>query len=507
MVLLSYEFALFFVLSLTLFAIVLAAGKARPGLRRGLLFWISVLYLWLAGGPFSLLWYGITALAVWRAALSIEKVREERPGRAGSIFRLTLLGLFLLLILFRYVNFPGYTAEEFCWLTGREWEWEPMELWAPLAVSYYTLTLAGYVIDVYRGNTRAEKSCVRFLLFGGFFPQMSVGPIARYSRVAPSLYEDKALTWEDLALGGRRFLWGLFKKLVISERLAVIVNTVYGDMVTYSGLYLVLAALCFTLQLYTDFGGCTDMALGLARIFGVRLEENFRQPFFSRSIAEFWRRWHITLGGWCRDYIYIPLGGSRRGLARHIRNIFLVWMFTGLWHGGKWTFLIGVGLYHAALMSVGLLAKPLTDSFYEKTGLNRDNPLWVAFQRIRTFLLVTAGFVLFRADSLSMAAEIFRGMASGDVSLLGPDGLAALELASPDWWVLLLSLAALAAVSVKKEREAARENQCPERVRDTGKQREEARALVTCFCLLFLVLLFGFYGQGYDASAFIYAQF
>lgn len=495
----SYEFIGFMIAALALYY---GCGQR---FRAAVLFAVSAVFLWLCGGPESLAAYGFSAAAVWAGALGIENGRKRAPVIYWSILALNLA----LLARFQYVNFFGYTMEELHWLMGTEWEWEPVSLIAPVAVSFYTLTLLGYLTEVYWGAVPAERSLVRLALFGGFFPQMAMGPIARYDRLTPSLFSGSAFEKENFFQGFSRILWGLFEKLVISERLAMIVNTVYGDYQTYTGSFLVFGAVCFTFQLYTDFAGAIDIALGCARMFGVRLEENFRQPFYSRTVAEFWRRWHITLGSWFKDFLMYPMlktrgfqslgvwGKKRLGKKQGkkipvIAALFIVWFLLGLWHGGKWTFIIGSGLYHAILMSLALAADPAVKKFYERTGIRQEHPVWILFQRVRTFILVGAGFVLFRSDSLEMAWGIFSNMFSGNMGMLSWEGALSVGLSAADFAVLAAAMAVLWLVSYKKEH--AGEKVC-------------RQSWCKTLTLLFVILIFGWYGKGYDPSAFIYAQF
>lgn len=497
----SYEFIGFMAAALALYY---GCGQK---FRVAVLFAVSAVFLWLCGGPESLAAYGFSAATVWAGALGIESNRK----RAAVIYWCILTLNLALLALFQYVNFFGYTMEELHWLMRTEWEWEPVSVEAPVAVSFYTLTLTGYLTEVYWGAIPAEQSLVRLGLFGGFFPQMAMGPIARYDRLGPSLFGGRAFDKEDLLQGFSRILWGLFEKLVISERLAMIVNTVYGDYQTYTGSFLALGAVCFAFQLYTDFAGAVDIALGCARMFGVRLEENFRQPFYSRTVAEFWRRWHMTLGGWFKDFLMYPMlktdsfqslgawGKKRLGKKQGkkvpaIAALLIVWFLLGLWHGGKWTFILGSGLYHAVLMSLALAAEPAAKKFYERTRIRKEHPLWILFQRVRTFVLVGAGFVLFRSDSLKMAWGIFTNMFSGDMGLFSGEGILSVGLSVADLAVLAAAMAVLWLVSYKKEHAGE-------------KALSQSRVQIRILVLLSVVLIFGWYGKGYDPSAFIYAQF
>ena len=532
----SYEFLLFMAVCLVLCRL---GGR---GLRPGLLFCASLAFLWLSGGVLSLAAYGFSAFTVWAGALGIERAGSAAGKRRGILLAVLLANL-AVLAAFKYVNFPGYTLRELAWLTGSldSFAWTPLEVPAPAAISFYTLTLLGYLIEVYWGVELAQKSFWRVALFGGFFPQMSTGPIARWGEVSESLFGPgrkageasplgfgAGLDAEDVFFGLRRVLWGLFKKLVIAERLGVVVDTVYGDYTTYTGSFLVLGAVCFAFQLYADFGGAADIAIGCARMLGVRLSENFAQPFYSRSIAEFWRRWHMTLGGWFKDFVMYPLLRTRaferlgsvcrkrfgKKAGKRLTTaaaLFVVWFLLGLWHGGMWTFIIGSGLYHACLMSLALLAEPWTAGFYKKTGIDREHPLWTAWQRVRTFVLVAVGFVFFRSDSLGMAFGILRGMGSGDMGLFTREGFDSLGLSAADWGVLVAGLAILWAVSFVKERARTAGADVPAdssaAAAGTGVSVCWQRISAVCAALAFGVLILGFYGQGYDAAAFIYAAF
>ena len=487
----SYEFLLFMAVCLVLCRL---GGR---GLRPGLLFCASLAFLWLSGGVLSLAAYGFSALTVWAGALGIERAGSAAGKRRGILLAVLLANL-AVLAAFKYVNFPGYTLRELAWLTGSldSFAWTTLEVPAPAAISIYTLTLLGYLIE-----KEGESSLLRS------------GP---------------GLDAADVFFGLRRVLWGLFKKLVIAERLGVVVDTVYGDYTTYTGSFLVLGAVCFAFQLYADFGGAADIAIGCARMLGVRLSENFAQPFYSRSIAEFWRRWHMTLGGWFKDFVMYPLLRTRaferlgsvcrkrfgKKAGKRLTTaaaLFVVWFLLGLWHGGMWTFIIGSGLYHACLMSLALLAEPWTAGFYKKTGIDREHPLWTAWQRVRTFVLVAVGFVFFRSDSLGMAFGILRGMGSGDMGLFTREGFDSLGLSLADWGVLAAGLAILWAVSFVKERARTAGADVPAdssaAAAGTGVSVCWQRISAVCAALAFGVLILGFYGQGYDAAAFIYAAF
>lgn len=564
----SYGFALLLACGLLLYYIL-------PGTcRKAVLFCISLLFLLLAGGVQSLFFLTLSAGVSFSAALLLEKCAQGRPNGANAeesskagcrssagtkmhagagdtgavhtaspkrsrklIYGAAVLIQLSMLIVFKYLNFPAYTRLALSELSGGTYEFEAVSILAPLGISFYALMQLSYLTEVYRGSEKASRSVFDYGLYSGFFLHIVQGPIDRFAKLSgqfSALSERvsfQKLFTERFLNGFTRLFWGLFKKLVLSERLAVFVNTIYGDTEMYGGSFLVFAAVCYALQLYTDFSGCMDMLLGIGELFGIRLSENFKQPFFSRSDAEFWRRWHITLGNWFKDYLMYPLlrtraftalgkwgrrtFGKRQGKKIPVcLSLLIVWFLLGLWHGGMWTFIIGSGLWHCALMISAQLFEPLTKRFYKVTGLSEENRVWRGVQMLRTFLFVSIGFVFFRSDSLTMAFDIFYGMTRADMGLFTDEGFLSLGMSVPDAAVLLLGLMLLFLVSRKLEKS---ENVCSvgdaeaavwenasfaERVAP-----DETVRLLFFSGLLLSVLILGFYGQGYDAADFIYSKF
>lgn len=266
----------------------------------------------------------------------------------------------------------------------------------PVGISFYTFQALSYSIDVYRGKIKPTKDIIAFFAFISFFPQLVAGPIERATNLLPQFLQKRTFSYEQGVDGMRQILWGLFKKIVIADNCAVYVNQVWETYDTQSGSTLLLAAILFTFQIYGDFSGYSDIAIGTAKLIGIRLMRNFNNPYFSRDIAEFWRRWHISLTSWFRDYVYIPLGGNRRGLLRTIFNTFVVFLICGLWHGANWTYLVW-GLYNV------LLFLPLI--LLGKSKRYKDAPLvWKQLpQMLLTFVLVTIGWIIFRAPSMAEA--------------------------------------------------------------------------------------------------------
>jgi len=460
---------------------VLVYRALPPGLRpKWLLLMSAVFYLWadVRCGLFLLL----SVLSCWGAALYLPRAKRKRLllGLA-LLFNLGLMAaLKLLPRLLARMGGGGFA------------------LLYPLGLSFYSLQAAGYVIDVYRGRIAPEKKLWRFALFLCFFPVVSQGPISRWEQLAPQLFAGREPAGRELAFGAQLMLFGYFKKLVIADRAGLLVDTVYNAPGQYAGLAVCLAALLYTLQLYTDFSGCVDICRGAAQMLGIDLAENFRRPLFSLSIREFWRRWHITLGAWFRDYLYFPLGGSRRGSGRARLNTLLVFAASGLWHGAGLNFLFW-GLFNGLCIVTGPSALKLRDGLWRRLGAKQTPQL---LRLLGCFFLVVFGFHFFRAPGLSaglgMALDAVRGFS---LSALTDGSLLALGLDGKDTLVLWLSLVLLLAVSLLEEKLG------------TVPLREELALLPLplrwALWLLGLaaVLIFGVYGPGYDRAQFIYMGF
>lgn len=285
----------------------------------------------------------------------------------------------------------------------------------PVGISFYTFQALSYSIDVYRGNIKPTKDIIAFFAFISFFPQLVAGPIERATNLLPQFLQYRKFNYEQGVDGMRQILWGLFKKIVIADNCAVYVDQVWATYPTQTGSTLLLAAILFTFQIYGDFSGYSDIAIGTAKLFDIKLMRNFNNPYFSRDIAEFWRRWHISLTTWFRDYIYIPLGGSRVSKAKIVRNTFIIFLVSGIWHGANWTF-FAWGAYHAVLfLPLILLGK--NRKYTGQVAEGRWVPTWQeALQMLLTFALVVMGWIIFRAETIGQAWEIIKGIC--DASLL-----------------------------------------------------------------------------------------
>jgi D-alanyl-lipoteichoic acid acyltransferase DltB (MBOAT superfamily) len=310
-----------------------------------------------------------------------------------------------LLFVFKYLNFFSGATQQLFELFNIPYQIPAYHLLLPVGISFYTFQTMSYTIDVYRRVQKAERHLGIFGLYVSFFPQLVAGPIERSTNLLPQFMARHAFDYARVTSGLRRMAWGFFKKVVIADKAAVIVDAIYNSPTEQSGLTLLLATYLFAFQIYCDFSGYSDIAIGAARVLGFDLMENFRQPYLAQSLADFWRRWHISLSTWFRDYLYIPLGGSRVSLQRHCVNVVIVFVVSGLWHGANWTFIIWGALHGSYLVLELLLQKPLR-WFVSRLQLDRTPWLLTAMRTAIVFHLVLFAWIFFRARSVDDALYI-----------------------------------------------------------------------------------------------------
>jgi D-alanyl-lipoteichoic acid acyltransferase DltB (MBOAT superfamily) len=325
--------------------------------------------------------------------------------------------------IFKYYNFFITSFAEALAHAGVQVHYSTLQVILPVGISFYTFHGLSYVIDIYNDRIKPERDFINYSLFVSFFPLLVAGPIERATHLLPQIIKKREFDYDKAVDGLRQILWGLFKKIVIADNCATYVNDVFNNYQHQTGSTLLLAAILFAFQIYGDFSGYSDIAIGTARLFGIELLRNFAFPYFSRDIAEFWRRWHISLTTWFRDYLYIPLGGSRGGKGQTVRNTFIIFLVSGFWHGANWTFIAWGGLHAALFMPLLLLQR------------NRKNTNQVAegrlfptikelFQMLSTFLIVDLAWVFFRANTLSQAIDyIYRIFSKGLISIPVNEGL------------------------------------------------------------------------------------
>ena len=338
----------------------------------------------------------ISVAVTWVSGLLMEgrNVREKRLVLIASL--IINLGI---LFFFKYYGFFTETAGI---LSRGGIHFPSFNVLLPVGISFYTFQALGYSIDVYYGRVKAELNFITYALFVTFFPQLVAGPIERSGNLLPQFKANYKFDYDRVTSGLRLAAWGMFKKVVIADRLAIYVNGVFKIPEAYNGTSLALAVFFFAFQIYCDFSGYSDISIGCARVLGFNLMTNFRQPYFSRSITEFWRRWHISLSTWLKDYIYIPLGGSRKGEARKHLNLLITFLLSGLWHGAAWHFVVW-GALHAIFQIVGRITEPFRNTLGRKVGLPEESRLRKAIQICITFILVCFAWIFFRANTMQDA--------------------------------------------------------------------------------------------------------
>ena len=340
-----------------------------------------------------------TSLCTYFSGLLIGKYRDK-PVRARTVSALNIVVNLSVLGLFKYYDFFATSFADV--FLGGKTDGLLLHLILPVGISFYTFKALSYSIDVYRGKLEPTRDIVRLSAAVAFFPELLAGPIDRAANLLPQFEKRRVFDYETGIDGLRQFLWGLFKKIAVADTCAVYVDQVLAPGQPQAGSTVLLAVILFTIQIYADFSGYSDMAIGTGKLFGIKLMRNFDVPYFSRDIAEFWRRWHISLTTWFRDYVYIPLGGSRCSKIKIVRNTFVIFLVSGLWHGANWTF-IAWGAYHA-LLFLPLILMGKNRKYRDIVAQDRIFPSLKEFgQMLLTFIFVAAGWLLFRADDMGEA--------------------------------------------------------------------------------------------------------
>ena len=468
---LSVRFGIFFL-------ILLLVMKVTRGAKTHQLILLGASYVFYAAGDwrFLALLAGIS-LVMWKCGL---KVSQDASVGEKEKKTWLILGICLDLLVLGVFKYASFFVDTFTAAFGLPRT--TMGILLPLGLSFYIFQAISYLADVYMGKMKAESSLRKVLLYIGFFPQIVSGPIVKARDFFPQLETDHEITWENLSWGGQKFLTGLFKKMVVADRLGICVNAVYAAPAAYSGISLLTAVLAYALQIYYDFSGYSDMAIGVARILGFDLGRNFNLPYLAATPSEFWKRWHISLSSWFRDYVYIPLGGNRKGEARTYRNLFLTMLFSGLWHGASWSF-VAWGALHG---TVSVISRALGR---KRKGEAPDAAVWGkvrhAFSVFLNFCVVTILWIPFRTNDFGKALLILRRI------FTWAPGIHYVYV-----YALIFGIGLLLV-----EMAAVRFHQGNDIWRPLDLSRFGSRVILFCFILLTAV--FAYIGD----SAFIYAQF
>lgn len=434
------------------------------------------------------------------------KAKEKRVLIAGIVI---LLGILAYL---KYCNFFIQNINRIFAASGSGFHLNPQNLLIPIGISFYTLEAIGYMADVYWGRIKAEHNFGKVALFLGFFPQIMEGPISSWNDTADALWECRPVRSENLTKGIIRIAWGLFKKIVVADRLSVLVAAIYDDYTSYHGVMIVVVAIAYTLQLYMEFSGCMDIVIGSGNLFGVDLPENFRQPFFAGNASEFWRRWHITLGTWMKDYIFYPMSLSKKMNKfgkwgkKHFGNTFgrtlpicfaniVIFFIVGIWHGAAWKY-IAYGLYNGFIIAISNLLEPVYKKLLNKFHINATSRGWTLWQIIRTFILVNIGWYFDMADSVSQALCMIRWSIQGLSFSQLNSSLLDLGIEARDYIIIIAGCIIVFIISVLKEKGIA--------IRESIAAKPLAVRWIAYYALIAVILIFGYIGA---TQGFIYANF
>ena len=520
---------IFLFLPVCLLAYQLAPEKWRGRVLLG----FSWIFFYLLSGKLLVYLLGTTLLThcigIWLTLLKTEeakavegmdrkqkkviKAEYQKKGR-----RVLILGILILLGVLGYLKYFDFFTTNLSYLFGHPVleGWRPEKLLMPIGISFYTLQAIGYMTDVYWGTIQAETEIWRTALFLGFFPQIMEGPIARYSDVADTLYTGKPLEYRNVVNGYVRIFWGLFKKMVIADRMALMVNQVFDHYADYHGAVILAAAIGYVIQLYMEFSGCMDIIIGSGKLFGICLPENFRQPFCAKNPSEFWRRWHITLGAWFKAYIFYPVSVSglvkkwnqygRKHCGKHITRLvtsaialFPVWVANGVWHGAQWNYIF-YGMYYFVLIMLGIAVEPVRDHILEACHIDPETKIWRTIQIAKTWVIIVVGELFFRANGLKAGWYMFCSMIKNfDVGQLTDGTLYTLGLERADYLAVIVGCLIVGVIGSMKERGIS-----------VQKKMGELAVPVRWglyYALVIGILIFAAYGDGYQIQDLIYAGF
>ncbi len=520
----SFEFfIIYFGVTYVLYSIIPQKAKWCVLLAGSMLF-----YFVASGGHIEFMI--LSALIVWLAGLIIQKLndafkekkknleKDERKALKNKYknYKLAVLTISVLLniafiLVLKYANFFGSTINS---IFGTEIQ--KFQFVQPLGISFYTLQAISYVTDVYRGRYKACKNPLRITLYLSFMLTIVEGPVARWDQLGTQLNEGSKFNFKDLKFGAQLVVWGLFKKVVIADRASELVNNVFDATEFNSGAIILAATLFYTLQLYCDFSGIMDVVNGLGEMMGIRMPANFNRPFFAKSINEFWQRWHITLGGWLRDYIFYPISLSKpfMGLTKSARKkfnpyyanliptavaLFFVWFTNGWWHGAAWKYIL-YGLYYYFLMMIGLFAEPLSAKICEKLKINRKGKGFALFQMLRTFVIVNFGMFIFRAPDLKTAGNMLKVVFTNlNLKALGVGQKNGLGLDLKDYAILAIGTLVIFIVGLLQEKGI----NLRERI---AKFKFPIKFIIYLIAILIVIVL-GAYGENYGVADLLYANF
>lgn len=456
-----------------------------------------------------------STIVTYVSGLLLQRARENNVDKGQNIkarmnmvvalsFTLNLAVLFI----FKYCNFVMDLLNQTATIMHVELNLPMLDMVLPVGISFYTFQALGYTVDVYRGDIRAEKNFVQYALFVSFFPQLVAGPIERSGNLLGQLAIPHKFKYENLQKGFLLMLWGYFLKIVIADRVAIFVDTVYQGFSgssgeEYAGVYLLVASVLFAVQIYCDFAGYSTIAIGAAKILDINLMENFDAPYLATTVAGFWRRWHISLTSWFKDYLYIPLGGSRRGKGRKFINKMIVFLVSGLWHGADLSYVIWGGL-NGLYQVIGEVLEPVRNKIVTVCHVKRESMIHKVFCGITTFVLVDFAWIFFRAESISQAIKVIKSIfidTRMNIGELFGDklGIFRCGLDAGNVYVMIICICILFVADICKQKKIV--------LREYILSINHWVRCIFIGVVIFMMLILGIWGPGYNAGNFIYFQF
>lgn len=462
---------------------------------------IKNLWLLAASYYFYMSWNTKYALLILFSTLVtyIGGILLEKFGKNRLVVTICVVLNLSILFFFKYIGFTVSILQQILQKINIVLTVPEFDILLPVGISFYTFQALSYTIDVYRGEIEAEHNLFRYALFVSFFPQLVAGPIERSGNLLRQLNEQRRFSYNDFRIGVGMMLWGYFLKIVVADRVAIFVDTIYGNYADYYGWYIVMATMLFAMQIYCDFYGYSMLATGAARILGIRLTENFKAPYLSISVSDFWRRWHISLMGWFRDYLYIPLGGSRKGKLRTYINRMIVFLISGLWHGASLAFVVWGGL-NGLYQVVGEALLPIRSKLLELLHVHRASAGYRLVSGLCTFVLVDFSWIFFRAGRLNTAIDVIYHLFSENNAWVFFDGsFYECGLDVRNFWLMIICIGVVFLADICNQKGISIW---------TIILRQDYWFRYTIIALIIvLVSLFGIWGPEYDEASFLYFQF
>ncbi len=484
------------------FPVVLLVYYIIPVKTKCIWLLISSFYFYMSWNPEYIILLGTTILTTWVGGIVIDNIGEDKSKK--TIVLTATIGInIVLLAYFKYTGFILNIMNRLFRVIGKGIYLSSPSIILPVGISFFTFQTIGYLIDVYRGEIKGEKNILRYALFVSFFPQLVAGPIERSKNLMKQIEKcttESGLVWKEIYCGGLYMLWGFFLKIVIADRIAVIVQQVFDQYYLYGTMELALGTVAFALQIYCDFAGYSIIAIGAAKMLGFTLMENFDTPYFSIGLKDFWRRWHLSLSMWFRDYVYIPLGGSRKGRTRKYLNVMLTMILSGLWHGAGLTFVIW-GFLHGIFQIAEDWLSNVLKKRRATSSVNCNCFSYRAGRILWTFLLVNIAWVFFRAPNVHVAVDyIIRLFSKWDPWVLSDGSLTQFCGGTAELNILVISLGIMFAVDMIRYRKKMA-------ISDWLVTQDVFFQGLWVLALFFFIIIFGAYGEAFNPQTFIYFQF